>query len=60
MSEQQGQRPNDEDVPGGGLSGNEDGASSDGDSGPSGAGGAGGQGGAAADDEAREDDAQPG
>ena len=38
MSEQ----PQEEQVPGGGLSGNEDGASSDGDSGPSGAGGKGG------------------
>ena len=56
MSEQ----PQEEQVPGGGLSGNEDGASSDGDSGPSGKGGAGGQGGAPSDDEAREDEAQPG
>jgi hypothetical protein len=57
MSEQ----PQEEQVPGGGLSGNEDGASSDGDSGPSGkGGGAGGQGGAPSDDEAREDEAQPG
>lgn len=54
-------KPQDEQVPGGGLSGNEDGASSDGDSGPSGkGGGAGGKGGAPSDDEAREDEAQPG
>jgi hypothetical protein len=40
-------------VPGGGLSGNEEGASSDGDSGPEGAG-------AAPSGEAREDEAQQG
>ncbi|TQJ49510.1 hypothetical protein [Phycicoccus sp. SLBN-51] len=55
------EKPQDEQVPGGGLSGNEDGASSDGDSGPSGkGGGAGGKGGAPSDEEAREDEAQPG
>ena len=42
MSEQQKdtQQTDEDQVPGGGLSGNEDGASSDGDSGPEGAGGA--------------------
>jgi hypothetical protein len=55
-------QPTEEQVPGGGLSGNEEGASSDGDSGPGGAGssGKGGKGGAPAEGEAREDEAQPG
>ena len=50
MSEQQkdAQQADEDQVPGGGLSGNEEGASSDGDSGPEGAG------------EARQDEAQPG
>lgn len=56
MSEQQkdAQTADKDQVPGGGLSGNEDGASSDGDSGPEGAGGA------TASGEAREDEAQSG
>ena len=56
MSEQQkdAQKADKDQVPGGGLSGTEEGASSDGDSGPEGAGGTVGAG------EAREDEAQPG
>ncbi len=55
MSEQQKdtQKTEKDQVPGGGLSGNEDGASSDGDSGPEGAG-------AASSGEAREDEDQQG
>ena len=53
-------QPTEDQVPGGGLSGNEDGAASDGDSGPGGAGVAGSEGGAPAEDGAREDEAQPG
>ena len=56
MSEQQkdAQTADKDQVPGGGLSGNDQGASSDGDSGPEGAGGA------TASGEAREDEAQSG
>ncbi|HET6693611.1 MAG TPA: hypothetical protein VFH94_08230 [Streptomyces sp.] len=52
MTEQPREGEQDEQVPGGGLSGNEDGASSDGDSGPQGAGGA------VETGEARDDEAQ--
>ena len=50
MTEQPREGEQDEQVPGGGLSGNEDGASSDGDSGPQGAVETGG----ASDDQAQE------